>query len=348
MSFDLLTDEEGRLAALHRYGLLEGGSDPALERMVRIVQSSLDVPIAAISVVERNRVSFRAIKGMPADPLPRDTALCAQAITAPRPLIIDDIAADDRFAHMIGSPGVGPLRAYLGVPLVSPDGYNLGTICAADTVARKFSDRDVSILANMGRLAMDQLELHQINKRDYLTSAISRRAFQAEVEREYSRATRYDRPAALIFLDIDRFHKVNDAFGQAAGDEALKAVANRCIEATRQSDVFGRVGGEEFAFLLPEAIAHEAIMCAERMREIVSKLRFKTEKGVVSLTASFGVAALTPSIRSAAQWFTEADIALYAAKKAGRDCVMLAAPDKRGGDFAPDGADDDELPAKYH
>lgn len=328
MSVDPLTDENGRLAALRRYQRTEAGAPDAFSGITTLVQQTLEVPIAALSFIERDSQIFRSVRGMPDAPIPRKASICAHTIATPRPFVVPDTHEDARFA---GNPLVaGPtgVRAYLGAPLLTPQGYAVGTLAAMDTRPRDFNAHHGAILSGLAAQVVEQMELRQIGEFDQTTNALTRRAFQAEVERDFLRSSRYERPSALVFLDIDHFAKINEAFGHMAGDDALRAVAQRCQQVLRQTDTFGRVGSEEFAFLLPETSAYEATQCAERVREIVEKLRFKTEAGVLSVTASFGVSALHPGIKSAAQWFAEADVALYAARTSGRNCVMLSTPDR--------------------
>src|SRR3569623_1517744 len=102
-----------------------------------------------------------------------------------------------------------------------------------------------------------------------MTGALSRRGFFAELEREFLRATRYDRPSALLLIDVDHFHAINDRYGHTAGDAVLVSIANACMASMRKSDAYGRTGGEEFALLLPETEPEEAREAAERIRRLV-------------------------------------------------------------------------------
>ena len=124
-------------------------------------------------------------------------------------------------------------------------------------------------------------------------------------------------------FDIDRFKSVNDRLGHAAGDQVLKAVVQACAATIRPNDVFGRIGGEEFALLLPEVDAAEAMMAAERLRGAIAAAGIDI-RGPLQVTASFGVAPLAPDIKTAVQWLGRADIPLYKAKRTGRDRCCLA------------------------
>ncbi|WP_158541506.1 GGDEF domain-containing protein [Pelagibacterium lacus] len=326
MIVDTFTDEEGRLAALHRHGLPGAAGDAGLARMVQILATALGVPMAALSMLDRTQQVFLATRGLEGVPVGHADSLAAQLLAGPGPLAIADCTGDPRLATRAMVAGAAGIRAWLAVPLVTPDGYVLGAIEAFDTAPRAFGDGDMAIAADLAQLAMTHLAARLPESFDGLTGALTRRRFQAEVEREYDRARRYDRPAALVFLDLDGFRELNRSIGLQTADQILKAIANRSMETLRASDSFGRIGGEEFGLLLPETLAYEASQCAERLREDIARLRFRSPDGVLSVTASFGIAPLNAQIKSAVDWFARADIALYGSKQAGRNCVSFAAP----------------------
>lgn len=324
MVVDSLTDEEGRLAALHRLGLPGIGPHDPLDRIARIAQTALHAPIATVSIVDRSRQIMLAARGVADTPIEREQSLCSLAVRDSRILIIPDCANDRRAEGLDRVRGPEGIAAYLAVPLVTLDGYAVGCLEIIDTRVREFTEDEVLIAVNLGRLAMNYLSARQSESADNLTGAMTRRRFQAEIEREFQRATRYERPAALIFLDIDGFAEINTAMGLSTADDILKSLANRCMDTLRFSDSFGRIGGEEFGILLPETLAYEASQCAERLREDISRLRFRNRERVVSVTASFGIAPLAPGITSGVDWFARADIALYGAKQLGGNCVAFA------------------------
>lgn len=328
MVVDTLTDEEGRLGALHRHGVAAMGSFEPLERIVRIAQVTTGTPMVAISIIDRDSERVLAGRGIAPQTFAREGSLSALAIRSRHPLIVGNARSDQRLEGLDLERGEFPIGAYLGVPLETADRYNIGVLAIIDDKPRDFSENDVTIAVNLARLVMSYLAARQPDSFDFITGALTRHRFQAEVEREFERATRYERPAALIFLDIDGFRDVNAALGSETADEVLKSVANHAIESLRATDSFGRIGGEEFGMLLPETLAYEASQCAERLREEIARLRFRHAEGVISVTASFGIAPFVPAFTSAIQWFAQADVALYGAKQAGRNCVTFApAPD---------------------
>jgi len=165
-------------------------------------------------------------------------------------------------------------------------------------------------------------ELQKLATTDALTGMANRRHFLALADAEWNRFQRYQRPLSLLMVDIDHFKMVNDRFGHDAGDEALTLIAEACRERQRASDVVGRIGGEEFALLLPETDLAQAVVVAERIRAAVLARPFVMEKFAVPLTVSIGVAAATLSMSGIGALMKAADRALYDAKAQGRNRVV--------------------------
>jgi diguanylate cyclase (GGDEF)-like protein/PAS domain S-box-containing protein len=170
----------------------------------------------------------------------------------------------------------------------------------------------------------DDLRRHATT--DFLTSIANRRHLIDNAEREFARARRYDHPLSVLMLDIDRFKRINDTFGHPVGDEVVKAMAQLCKEALREIDHLGRMGGEEFAILLPETVGEEAARVAERIRQAVEAFVVDIDGLTpgISFTVSIGVACLILKDQGFDQMLMRADRALYKAKQAGRNCVKMA------------------------
>jgi two-component system cell cycle response regulator len=129
------------------------------------------------------------------------------------------------------------------------------------------------------------------------------------------------RPAALFLADIDYFKSVNDRYGHEAGDQALIEVAAKMRELMRDADVFGRIGGEEFACFLPDTDIESAVEIAERLRAAVATLRLRVGTETMALTCSFGVVVVDAQTDTPETAMKRADAALYAAKRQGRNQV---------------------------
>ncbi|AEQ50691.1 GGDEF domain-containing protein [Pelagibacterium halotolerans] len=336
MAKDISTGEEGRLAALNRLTAALVGPIDSLDHILELARISI-APMVAISIVDRNVEIVLAAAGLTYQRIERERSLAALSLDLGHPLVIENVAADPRCSGLECNPGGVRVGSCLIVPLQTADGYVVGALMMMDDHPRSFGEREIALAGHLAHLVMSELISHQPGELDYLTGALTRRNFRMEVDREYARALRYDRPATLIFVDIDGFQRVNAAFGGEIADEVLKSVANRAAECLRATDRLGRLGGEEFGMLLPETMAYEASQCAERLREEIGGLRFRYSDKVISVTASFGIAPFDPRLGSAIQWFAQADIALYASKKAGRNCVSFAALPKSPGPTPEEG-----------
>jgi diguanylate cyclase (GGDEF)-like protein len=179
------------------------------------------------------------------------------------------------------------------------------------------------VRARTHELESKNKELEVLAKTDRLTGALNRAAFTNELTHELFRAHRYNRPASLLMMDIDFFKQINDTYGHHAGDEALKAFAAHCTRYLREVDLFGRLGGEEFAAFLPETTSEAAATAANRLRGAPETETIPVDGQELSLRVSIGISAVKDSdnIESLMQ---RADASLYAAKQRGRNQVVEA------------------------
>ena len=143
----------------------------------------------------------------------------------------------------------------------------------------------------------------------------------------------------MLLLDLDHFKKVNDTWGHFAGDEALKALCGVLLEGLRGSDMLGRLGGEEFAVLLPETSVQDACGTGERFRQLVEDLRVDWHGHQIRLTVSIGVAILEASDPDIYALMRRADLALYTAKDVGRNRVVLCADQPAAADLVGEQVD---------
>jgi diguanylate cyclase (GGDEF)-like protein len=157
-----------------------------------------------------------------------------------------------------------------------------------------------------------------------LTGLYNRRHFEALSLAEWARFQRYLRPLSIVIVDVDHFKAINDRFGHAVGDSALKIIANVCNAAKRDSDTAARIGGDEFALLLPETNEGAARVVAERLREMVRECSPVVHDEKLDLTVSIGIATSTVSMSGLSALMKLGDDALYEAKRSGRNRVSAA------------------------
>ncbi|MBL9028650.1 MAG: diguanylate cyclase [Myxococcales bacterium] len=203
----------------------------------------------------------------------------------------------------------------------------------ASHLERYTHELEGAVRKRTAELEAANLRLKELATTDGLTKLSNRRSFEEQAIRDLSEATRSGRPVALVLCDVDRFKSYNDRYGHAFGDEVLRHVAGILRAEARSMDLVARVGGEEFAILMPDTGLDEASVAAERLREAVAK--DPLGKGGERVTASFGVAATSPGRAALDALLRAADDALYASKRGGRNRVSLAPP------AAPDAASDD-------
>ncbi|MDB4928856.1 MAG: hypothetical protein JWM10_1340 [Myxococcaceae bacterium] len=162
---------------------------------------------------------------------------------------------------------------------------------------------------------------------DGLTRALTHAAFRERLDGEFRRARRYRRPLSLVLIDLDYFKLVNDSFGHLAGDTVLRDVAGMILSRVRREESLGRLGGEEFAILLPETELAGAQVLARDLQDRIRAARWEVSGGTVNITASFGVVALTAAMAAPEGLLERADALLYAAKGAGRNRLVAAEPE---------------------
>lgn len=205
-------------------------------------------------------------------------------------------------------------------PLIASAGIVLGLLLAMLTWQLTTTrERAVAIAQGMTR------ELREMATTDFLTNLSNRRHFMARIEQELARVQRLDaQQTAVVALDLDHFKRVNDTHGHAAGDAVLKQFAALLRGELRKIDTAGRMGGEEFAIVLPGANPAAALAFGERLRQKVAQTPIMHGGQTIGVTVSIGIAAMTPRDGSADAVLVRADAALYRAKEGGRNRVEIA------------------------
>lgn len=181
--------------------------------------------------------------------------------------------------------------------------------------------RMIGVHTDISERKKAEAELLHIANTDFLTGVANRRRFLEELDTELSRSNRTGRPAVLLMVDIDHFKNINDTYGHAGGDAVLKHFTELSVGNLRRADRFGRLGGEEFAFLLPETDISRAWQFADRFRCLVADTPARSSKGPVAFTISIGLADCSAADSTVDSILAHADTALYLAKEAGRNRV---------------------------
>ncbi|MEM6665914.1 MAG: EAL domain-containing protein [Pseudomonadota bacterium] len=314
-------DEAARLAALYRYQILDTAEEEAFDRVPRIVRSALNAPMAAIAFIDDDRRWFKAVAGGKRGELPRSHSFCNHTIQRPEPTVVGDTHNDERFQEnplVVDAPHI---RAYLGVPLETPEGYRIGSVCCVDKKPRAFNDEEISLVKDLSSIVVEQLELRKLALFDPLTAVRSRRGFRSEAELQLALAAVDGATSSILMLDVDHFKRINDRFGHTVGDEVLTGVCERMSGVLDERHILGRMGGEEFAIALPRTHLADALEIAEDIRAIVSMDAFQTSGGAIPVHVSIGAASTVAKSDDLDLLLRHSDEALYRAKADGRNRV---------------------------
>lgn len=347
-------NEEERLAALRSFDILDSDPERAFDDLVRIAAAICDVPMAAVTLIDRNRQWFKAQVGMDNPDPSLETSFCAHTILSPDAMtVVPDATRDARFAdNPLVTAGNG-IRFYAGAPLVTSDGFALGALCLVDAQPRQLEPFQLTALDALSRQVSQLLELrrvsrqlsHQLRERgwyeqqmqlyqdqleqqnadlseqtrtDVLTGLPNRRAFAAALEAAMRKAEESGEPLAVAVLDVDHFKTINDLHGHDEGDRVLMALADMLKSQSAGRGLAARYGGEEFVILMPGAKCDEARLQCEYMRQSVGLLPIG-----LPVSVSIGLADRQGG-DTAETMFRRADQALYEAKRSGRDRVVVA------------------------
>lgn len=276
------------------------------------------VPIALISLVDENRQWFKSCFGLDVSETERRISFCGHAILLDGALVIEDALQDERFADNPLVTGEPHIRFYAGQPLRTMSGKAVGTLCIIDREPRTFGEEDVAMLSDLAAMVEREIMAVQLAISDELTRISNRRGFLALSKYCLAVCKRQLFPATLVFFDLDKFKQVNDAYGHAEGDRALKLFAEQMRESFRTSDLFARLGGDEFVALLTNVtiVAVKAVM--DRFDQAV-KSRCASLDLPYTIEFSYGLVSYEPLKHASIEdMLHEADRAMYEAKMAKR------------------------------
>lgn len=332
-------NEAARLDFLLACGIIDTPRDERFDRLTRIAARVYEADVAFLSFVDDRYQWMKAVTGEGiGSSIERERSVCQIMISSGRPLVFGDMQNEPK---LDGHPVVPflPFRFYAGVPLLTPEGAAVGSLCILKREPQAVVGFDLSTLIDLGAVAMDEVELWRRNKdleqeaqTDGLTGIANRRAFDEALERAVRRSRRTNEPLSLLLLDLDHFKSLNDTAGHQAGDLVLRHFARVLAqEARRPDDLAARYGGEEFALILPSTDQAGALEVAKRLRDNLAAAKLPHPNGIEGrVTVSIGaVTAVSEAGRDVGSLLSTADARLYEAKKAGRDrAIAGTVPEK--------------------
>ncbi len=351
MIYPPLRFEQQRSEVLQRYRILNGSEVHVAGQIAQTAALALGVPIVLTCLNERYRNWYRSGYGIDGADSEAIEAFCAQAGLSETAFAVTDVRDDPHFADDPAVSGPHRIVFFAGAPLRDPDGKRLGTLCLIDIKPNTFGADRMDLLENFAAIVSqdicvrsaaryavrdlveaehDKCDLFDMAMTDPLTKALNRRAFFRFAEREVLRASRHAKPLTAMMLDIDHFKRVNDMHGHGIGDEVLTRLVACLTHNIRDEDLLGRLGGEEFALVLPETEPLRAAVLGNRLRDAISELNFPGKEGPFAVTISIGISEPSFADIDILPTLQRADLALYRAKQNGLNRVEVAPLDPAG------------------
>ena len=313
-------NEAVRVQVLQDLKLLDSAPEERFDRLTRLAKRLFNVPIALVTLVDKDRQWFKSCVGLGVTETPRDVSFCAHAILQDELLLVPDAREDERFHDnplVIGDPNI---RFYAGYPLTVSNGNKMGTLCLIDTRPRDLDEEERALLRDLAGMAEQELMAVQMASMDELTLLSNRRGFKMLAQHALDACARLERPATLLFFDLNDFKQINDLYGHAEGDSALKTFADVLRIAFRESDVVGRLGGDEFVALLTGSSHVETTAIMARLKEILEERNATLHRGY-AIRFSVGQIEYNPQRHdSVDKLLADADEAMYAHKQALKRC----------------------------
>jgi len=322
-------NETLRQAAVERLQLVDLGNEDSFDRVARLAARTLDAPISAFTVLDDDRLLFRASIGVDMPQMARAESFCGHAILDEGgTLVVEDARLDPRFRDnpLVAETG---LCFYAGVPVMSPENLPIGTLCVIDRVPRKPSSEELETLRDLAAVIERELVLRSLARTDPLTGLYNRRHYELEIEREWRRAMRNRFPVAALMIDVDHFKDYNDTYGHQKGDQVLRQLAELLAQRFRRSgDLLIRYGGEEFMVIVPDTPGEVAAKLADDLRRQVEDLAIPhaySPQKLVTVSIGLAIADNEDDFRTGhVRLVRLADEALYVAKNSGRNRVSVS------------------------
>jgi len=297
--------------------VLDASDEERFDRIARIAQRLFATDVAVVSLVDGDRAWYASRHGLDLTQAPRALSFCAKMFSEDDLFVVHDLSSDPRFADDPLVRAAPSFRFFAACPLYVGNGRRVGTLCLVDHHPRYLGAEDERLLRDLAATAEEELEGRQRAGLDELTGLANRNGLFAVGTHVLASAVRFDRPTALVYLDLDNLKVVNDQHGHAAGDELLKRLARTLIHTLRTTDVIARVGGDEFCVLASDT-PHASVP------ELLDRLRFAfnwegRDREVPPIEVSMGAALFDPANPVALEeLIATADTAMYADKRARR------------------------------
>ncbi|MEX0615731.1 MAG: EAL domain-containing protein, partial [Methylophaga sp.] len=239
-----------RLQKLHSLNILDTPPEQRYDRITRLAKRLFKVPVCLVTLIDENRQWFKSKVGIDICETSRQAAFCNITIQSDEPMVVLDASQDPLFKDNPLVTGMPFIRFYAGYPIKAPSGEKLGSLCVIDDKPRFFSDNDHQLLHELSLMVEEEIASNLLLCEDHLTGLLNRRGFEHRAQHLLDLCQMQGLSASLIYFDLDNFKAINDNEGHQAGDEALQQFGLLLQKNFRESDLLGRIGGDEFVALI--------------------------------------------------------------------------------------------------
>ncbi|HZV98900.1 MAG TPA: sensor domain-containing diguanylate cyclase [Methylophilaceae bacterium] len=311
-------NEQMRLDMLRSLHILDSPPEERFDRITRLAKRLFGVPIVLVTLVDADRQWFKSAIGLDMRETSREISFCSHAILSDEILTVRDAAQDERFNDNPLVTETPNIRFYAGCPLAIENGSKLGTLCLIDREPRDFNEEDRALLRDLAHMVEQEIAAMQLATIDGLTLLSNRRGFENLSRHAMNICRRQEKPACLLFFDLNHFKQVNDRYGHAEGDEALVTFSKILKDVFRESDVIGRLGGDEFVVLLTDTAKSQSPVVLQRLQHAIDTHNHSAQRGY-DLAFSVGAVEYDAEMHhSVGELLQEADTLMYQSKRQNR------------------------------
>ncbi len=317
-----LAKESARESAVKSLRLLDTAPEERFDRITRLAQRMFNVPIATISLLDNEREWHKSSVGLLSHEFPRKISFLAHALHHDDVMFIVDATTDDRFQDnplVIETPGI---RFYAACPLISRNGVKIGALSLMDRVPRELDDDDRALLRDLAKMVEHELTGTKLGNMDELTLLSNRDGFEELCQHALNICRRFNKPATLLYFDVEDMTSINKRFGRAEGDLALKNLGRIMIQTFRASDVIARLGNDEFVVLMTDTTEDNAQHALNRLNAAISEYNLSARRGY-NLSYNSGFLQYQVDVHpSITGLLGSADIAMYERKRQKRKLAI--------------------------
>lgn len=304
-----------RVKKLHSLNILDTPAEHRFDRITRLAKRLFNVPISLVTFIDEGRQWVKSKVGVDFCETPRDDAFCNLTIQQDELMVVLDASEDPLFRDNPLVTGMPFIRFYAGYPLKASSGEKLGSLCVIDDKPRFFSENDSQLLRELGMMVEEEIAANVLLCGDHLTGLLNRMGFERRAQHLLDLCQMQQLTAALIYFDLDNFKRINDSEGHQAGDEALRQFSKLLQDNFRESDLLGRIGGDEFVALIMHQNGNDSAQVMHRLGVAIAAYNSHVNESQ-RMQYSYGIAATADQDDyELQQLYSKADEAMYHNKR---------------------------------